>query len=137
MVKWVDGRAFAHHSEWECLNAGLYEPTSDAAHINKSAELLSDTVAFAKACERVVNEWPTSAAVHLSDTSRNRRAYMGTAACFITHGSSEFATKQSWWTIDVWQRQRANEVADEAIKSWETSNAEHFRKRSVQLAFRF
>jgi hypothetical protein len=113
------------------------EPTD--AGIQNAVAVLSDADRFAAACVAVFHRWPVSTAVSLSDTGRNRRAWLGRAAACIDGGSAELATRAAWWMLTVEQQDRANEVADEEIAKWEleTLPSGSYRRQNVQLAFQF
>lgn len=88
-------------------------------HLALSRELLSDPSELRDAMFSVVTSWPTSTAHNLSDTSSNRRSWLGQAACCLIHGSTIWTTCQAWWLLTDAQRDAANAVADEVIKDWE------------------
>jgi hypothetical protein len=139
MMKWINDRAFAHYREWECWrDCVLYGEPTDAG-IQNAVAVLSDADRFAAACVAVFHRWPVSTAVSLSDTGRNRRAWLGRAAACIDGGSAELATRAAWWMLTVEQQDRANEVADEEIAKWEleTLPSGSYRRQNVQLAFQF
>lgn len=68
---------------------------------------------------KVIFMWPISCEHNLSDTSINRRAWIGHAACCLAIGCPEYITRKAWWKLTEKQRQEANNQADRAIIIWE------------------
>ena len=132
-----DGRFFSHYENWECWKLG-YWSGGDCGYANQdaSALLLSDGEAFHAAAAQVVASWPVSAAVHLSDVSVNRRAWVGQTACFVATGNCQECTKKAWATLHKEQQSKANKIADKVIRQWVLEN-ESCRKQSGQLVFQF
>lgn len=113
---------FHHHSQWEDAKAGLYRLPSvqDSLHQEElSVGLLASPAAFYAAGLAMIQDWPVSAEVNLSNRSRNRQAWVGQASCCFNHRASEQQTKQAWWRLSDKQRQQANETADCIINIWE------------------
>lgn len=135
MTKWVDGVAFAPYTEWECWKSGLYHPTVSAEAVAESASVLRSYVRFRELAAIVPIRWPVSAAIHLSNDKRNRRAYIGAAACFIAHGATIDATHEAWWRLTAQEQKTANQVATDVVNEWLTLNAEHCQKPNAQLEF--
>lgn len=113
-------RVYAHYLQWEDYLAGQYAaPTNDPELAIKCSQLLSDPTRFQLAATRVINEWPISSAVNLSNISINRQAWLGQAACCLILGASEHLTKQGWHLLDLNTQLKANAVADAVISDWE------------------
>jgi len=68
----------------------------------------------------VAHAWEKSAEHNLSNTARNRQAWLGQAACCFSHGAPEYLTKIAWNNLTDEQRAAANAVADAVIADWET-----------------
>lgn len=104
-----------------------------------SESLLRDSDRFSTACSRVAREWPITAAVHISDRARNRRAFLGQTSCAIECGATETATRLAWWQLTPQEQSEANGVAMLAISRWEREHSHlvGFRNASEQLVFPF
>jgi hypothetical protein len=138
-VKWVDGRAFAEFTRWECFNHGMYRPMAAQGMVAASFYLLRDSSAFSSACERVIHGWPITTAVHLSNLARNHEAFLGAAASCLVAGSTEAATREAWRLIPSRLQEEANRVASEATATWRAIHLlpAHSRRRNDQLVFPF
>lgn len=67
----------------------------------------------------VSQNWKISAEHNLSNTNRNRQAWLGQAACCFSHGAPEYITKLAWNNLTEKEQKIANDVADDVIKDWE------------------
>lgn len=115
-------RVYHHYEKWEDWKDGLYRLTLDPVDeilISRSARLLSDPELFHINALRVITAWPYSAAVNLSNRSRNRQAWLGQASCCFACGSPEDLTKQAWHRLSPAEQDAANAVADRVIAEWE------------------
>lgn len=131
------GRCFAHFTAWECHLAGYWNDKGcDHSDHWKSKALLEDCTAFWNAMETLVCDWPISSAVHLSDSSINRKAWLGQASCFVSTGNCQQCTKRSWAHMTIDKQLKANETAQRMINKWVTEN-DSSQKPSTQLVFRF
>ena len=137
MITWKDNRAFASYLDWECWQAGMYRnatPLEESAGVCVACSILGDTVAFLDAAMRVVDEWTTTSAVHLSNSGINRRAWLGRASCCLVGGVPEQIVRTAWWRLTVDQQAAANAVADRIIDQWKLDNCQ---TQSSQLEFQF
>lgn len=99
---------------------GNCKPSERDELIQKSYELLSNPAAFKSACLMVLSEWPFSVEHNLSARVQNRVAWMGWAACCVSHNSTEYTTRNAWRFLTEEQKQVANEMASQVIKEWES-----------------
>ena len=122
---WKENRAFAHHGYWECFREGFYTKTCDHSReiILLSQLLLQSPERFAERCAETIRTWPISAAVHLSNGSINRRAWLGQSACYVAHGACPECTKAAWRSMTEDQQNEANRIATEAMEKWATEPA--------------
>jgi hypothetical protein len=72
----------------------------------------------------MVSEWIYSAEQNLSNSSRNRQAWIGQASCCYKYGVPEHITKYAWRLMSFEQQHKANQIANKVIKIWEDVNAE-------------
>jgi hypothetical protein len=79
---------------------------------------------FAAACKKVISEWPLSCYQTFTTNAMNQIAWLGQAACFITHGSVEETTRLAWHQLNADEQKRANEIAKTAIENWKFDNNE-------------
>jgi len=84
-------------------------------------------------------DWPVTSAVHLSNLSLNRKAWMGHAANFIVCGAGEESSVAAYWSLTPAQQDMANGTVMEVIQEWEQDvlNRVISRPQKDQLEFRF
>ncbi len=119
-------REFSHYKHWEDFKAGMYglpSVTDETATVELAAKLLKYPDGFFKVASEMINEWPVSALVNLSNRSRNRQAWIGQASCAFAFKSAEHQTKLAWHTLTIEQQDAANSVADELIEIWDSAHA--------------
>lgn len=129
---------FHHYKTWEDWKGGMFLPPKnnyiEEKMVNLSRELLSSKNDFYSAGIRMISVWKISSEVNLTNSSTNRRAWVGQATCCFTHGSSEESTKKAWWEMSEEEREQANKVADEIIKEWTIlyfSNQKNYEQTSI------
>ena len=119
-------RIFHAYEEWEDYKAGMYRlpcVQDSTTQVLESANLLASPAIFYAVALAMVSEWAISAAVNLSNRSRNRQAWLGQAACCFNHRAAEHQTKEAWHTLTREQQYAANKIADEIVVLWETCYA--------------
>lgn len=115
-------RIFHHYEKWEDWKDGLYAldvQNPEEILIARATRLLRDVDHLRLAMLRVVHRWPNSAEVNLSNTSRNRQAWLGQAAACWACGATEDLTKEAWHRLTIAEQDAANLVADYVIAVWE------------------
>jgi len=90
-----------------------------------------DAKLYGSYMQRVIFEWPLTCEHHLTDTSTNRKAFVGHAAACLAIGAPEDVTRQAWGHLSAPQQHDANAQALAAITEWEIR---HSHKNS-QLRF--
>lgn len=118
-------RIFINHEQWEDYQSGLYlNKNQNYKFLVKSIELLLDQGLLKSAMERVLSEWKVCSQVHMTNLSKNRKAWLGQAACCLNHGANEETVKEAWNKLDKADQDSANEIAANIIKKWEEEYAE-------------
>ncbi len=116
-------RIFHHYEKWEDWKDGLYVLAIDdpiEVMIRRSERVLCTVDLLRWAMMQTLYQYPCAAEVNLSNSSRNRQAWLGqAAACFVV-GASEDMTKEAWHRLSVAQQDAANLIADEVIAWWES-----------------
>ena len=67
---------------------------------------------------KVIEKWPYSCEHNLTDTSQNRKAWIGHAACALALGCPEDITRAAWAKLSDDQQNKANQKAQDAINIW-------------------
>lgn len=131
-------RIYHHYTQWEEYKRGMWNTIKDEEQKKK---LLKDAIAFTgdhklygEYMIKVVKEWKISCEHNLTDTSLNRQAWIGHAACCLAlNGCPEDITREAWWNLTTEQQDLANKEADKAIKLWEENQR---RKQYAQTTIK-
>jgi hypothetical protein len=118
---------YHHYKEWEDYKAGMWRkvPASEEARfLDEAIRFTGEAVEYGAAMLRVAKEWPIACEHNLTDTSQNRRAWIGHAAACIAINCPEYLTRQAWGYLSQKQQDEANAAADKAIAWWEFNKCE-------------
>lgn len=117
-------RVWTHYKDWEDYKAGLYKMECEDENLlcDKSIKLLADTKKFTEIMELMALDWKVAWITNLSDTSQNRQAWLGQAACCYNHNAPDYITKRAWWLLTEQQRIEANKTAQKQIDLYDRSN---------------
>jgi hypothetical protein len=103
--------------EWEDYHAGLYAVSGPGTQA-QAQSLLKHPAALETAMHRATLEWPKAAEHHLTDDDVNGLAWLGWAACGITHKVPAHLTRAAWWTISESERLHANAAAERVRRAF-------------------
>lgn len=118
--------------QWEEVDANMWGSVSDRKKFLKLAiEFTGDYKLYGRWMIKVVEKWPISCAHNLSNTTQNRKAWIGHAACALAHGIPEDIVRQAWAQLSEDQQRLANKKADEAIEYWEEEYGEKLCQSAV------
>lgn len=133
---------FCEYTKWEDFINGMYEIPEKKdveEYVNSSISLLSNPDFFYKISNNVLNQWPISTKVNLTNTGCNRRAWLGQASCCLLYKSPEICTRIAWSKLSVFQQNNANNVADIVIKifekKYEKENTKIYKGMGEQMLF--
>jgi hypothetical protein len=130
-------RIYYPYWKWEDYKAGLYRLTETYTEqqqeqlANDAKELLSNSNLFKQIALTVIQDWPRSAAVNLSNPSRNRQAWIGQASCCYALKIPEWITKFGWRLLTIEQQEEANRVADSVIRLWEITHGDNCYAKKI------
>lgn len=122
-------RRWTSWDTWEDYKSNFYgSVTGDWQRDNTLelyASLLRDLPKFEAALQHIVEKWPNSLLHNLTDAGRNRRAYMGQAACallyrvphkvsmsgyqLLTQAEKDAADAMAWKYIEIFLRKHGIE----------------------------
>lgn len=113
-----------HHPyhEWEDYKNGMWNkelPDNEKKLLKEAIAFTGDKDLYGSWMLRVIKEWPVSCEHNLTNTSINRRAWVGHAACSLAFKCPEYITREAWGFLTDVQREEANKQADYAIMKWE------------------
>jgi len=108
--------------QWEEMQHNMWGEVDDRqAFLSMAAAFTGNHYLYGHFMMRVVKEWPISCENALTDSSLNKRAWIGHAACALAFGCPEDIVRQAWSALSDEQRALANKQADRAIWSWEAN----------------
>ncbi len=114
-------RVYHHYKRWECFKSGFYSEANlqdQKFFRSKSETLLSDHERLLDSMISVVSEWRHSSEHNLTNTSMNKIAWLGQAACAYQHRSPATATREAWHLISESKQRLANQSAQTALEYW-------------------
>lgn len=124
-------RIWHPYTSWEDYKAGMWRTVSgkEKAYLLQKAIIFTGNAAlYGEWMLKVIDAWPIGCEHNFTDTSINRRAWVGHAACCMAINCPESVTREAWKHLNQQQQDDANAVADIAIKTWE-----HNEKKDKQL----
>lgn len=114
-------RIFHPYTSWEEHHAGMWENVHSSEFTNflqKAIEFTGNAELYGSWMIRVITEWPISCEHNLTDTSINRKAWIGHAATCLAIKCPEHITRLAWGRLSQEQQDAANLKAQEAIDLW-------------------
>ena len=126
-------RVFHHHDLWEDHQHGMYKLTAPniTTLTDKCRDLLSNPDDLHEAMNYVATFWSKAAEHNMSNSNRNRQAWLGQAACCFRCQAPEFVTKMAWRLLTDSERDAANAIADNVIEIWEMSYVGHGKQTAL------
>ena len=94
-------------------------PAIEKDLLEKAIEFTGNAELYGYYMMKALEEYPRACEHNLSDTSINRQAWIGHAACCIALNCPEHITRKAWHYLTQEQQDKANKKADEAIMKWE------------------
>lgn len=114
---------FHHYEKWEEHHAGMWRKITNEQerkeHLQRAIAFTGNAKLYGEYMLQVLDKWPISCEQNLSNSSVNRKAWIGHAATCIAINCPEDITREAWWTLSQDQQDEANSKASEAIKKWE------------------
>lgn len=112
-----------HYPYWireDFLN-GLYNENTenDQLYIDKVVRLFKSETRTIAAMKKVLKKWKKASEHNLTNTSINRVAWLGQAACCLSVGAPDYITKKAWWELPKEIRDRADNNAKDIIETYE------------------
>ena len=105
---------------WEEVKFNMWGKVDDkSAYLSKAIDFTGDWDLYGSWMLKVITDWPISCENSLTDTSMNRRAWIGHAAVAYAIQCPEDIVRLAWGKLTDEQRILANRKADEAIELWE------------------
>lgn len=128
-------RIYHPYWKWEEKDFNMWGSVEDKdGYLQKAIEFTGDHKLYGRYMLEVVKQWEYSCEHNLSDTSQNRRAWIGHAACALALQCPEDIVRRAWSFLTAEQQRLANKEADKAIKFW---REKYLGEINAQEEFRF
>jgi len=127
-------RIYHPYWRWEDYKNGFYdncEVSKKTEFIKKSVKLLSSKELTAQYMSSVVENWQFSCEHNLTNTSLNRIAWLGQAACCFYEKIPSTITMEAWSFLTKEQQSDADLIAYALIQKWISNN------KNTQLCLNF
>jgi hypothetical protein len=131
-------QVYEHYEKWEDYNNSMYtlkDVIDKDKKVIECINLLSNPEDFYKTCIELIEVWNISTDVNLSNTSSNRQAWLGAAACCFKFQAPEYLTRIAWKLLNKDVQLKANYVADKIIKIYERKNTGLHKNMGEQMLF--
>lgn len=109
---------FVPYWEWEDWISGMWNK-GDENRLQEAIDFTGDHVRYGAAMAEVIEAWPRTMLNSLTNTSINRRAFLGHCAVCYKLGISEDITRQAWGFLTDEQRELADAQAQKHINEYE------------------
>ena len=101
--------------EWEDYINGMWGKDE---RLQEAIEFTGDHIKYGNAMKEVIEAWPRTMLNSLTNTSINKRAFLGHCAVCYKLGICESTTRAAWKELTDQQRYDADKVAQETINNW-------------------
>ena len=116
--------------EWEDYLNGMYEDSCIYSH-NECSEfvnaVMNDRSLFVSTGVTLLTEWAKSSEENLSNSSINRRAWLGQAICSYLYKIPECETKSIWGSMKKEIKDFSNQSADIVISHFDNLDPDRVR----------
>lgn len=114
-------RTYVPYWEWEDWQSGMWRKLpkdQEEEFLRKAIDFTGDHVRYGEAMKEVVWKWNRTMLNSLTNTSINRRAFLGHCAVQMKINCPEYITRMAWKELTDEQRYLADKVAQETIDYW-------------------
>lgn len=101
--------------EWEDYINGMWGKDE---RLQEAIEFTGDHIKYGNAMKEVIEAWPRTMLNSLTNTSINKRAFLGHCAVCYKLGICESTTRAAWKELTDQQRYDADKIAQETINNW-------------------
>lgn len=129
---------YHHYEKWEDFLSGMYnlnDVLDKDKKVKNCIDLLSTPGEFYTVCKELLDKWPVSCDVNLSNKNQNRRAWLGAAACTYSFNAPEYLTRIAWGLLNKDVQDKANHVAEKIIFEYERKNTSLHKGMGEQMLF--
>lgn len=114
-------RVYKPYWTWECYKSGMWRKVDNKTYkemLKKAILFTSDYQNYGKAMTEVVFKWENSMKHNLTNTSLNKKAYVGHCAACYKLSIPEYITRHAWKYLTKKQQYLANNEAEKTILEW-------------------
>ena len=114
-------RIYHPYNLWEDYKAGFYDNVCGKEKdlkIKKVLEMFNDAKKTEEYMRKVIELWKYSCEHNLTNSSMNKIAYLGQAACCIYAGVPCDLTMRGWKLLTQEVRDRSDKIANKIIIEW-------------------
>lgn len=112
-------RIYIPYWDWEDWINGMWSKSDNEYDLlQRAIEFTGDHVAYGNAMKEVLVAWPNTMLNSLTNTSINRKAFLGHCAVCYKLKIPEYITRDAWHRLTEQQRVEANLQAENHIKNW-------------------
>ena len=125
---------YSHYENWEDFKNGMYcisKQSNEKELINNAIVILSDNDMFFETCKELLQNWPISIKVNLTNRQCNRKAWLGQAACSYKFNVPEILTRISWGKLSKIKQFQADQIALKIINYFELT----YENKNKELRF--
>ena len=125
---------YSHYENWEDFKNGMYcisKQSNEKELINNAIVILSDNDMFFETCKELLQNWPISIKVNLTNRQCNRKAWLGQAACSYKFNVPEILTRISWNKLSKIKQFQADQIALKIINYFELT----YENKNKELRF--
>ena len=108
--------------EWEDWQNGMWQ-NNDEHRLQEAIEFTSNWQVYGSAMLDVIFAWPRTMLNSLTNSSVNKRAFLGHCAVSYALGISELTTRMAWKELTDQQRYDADLIAQQTIDAWKKEYA--------------
>jgi hypothetical protein len=116
---------YHNYKEWEDYQNGMWrklEAGEESNMLDKAIKFTGDHQEYGAWMIKVTERWPIACEHNLTNTSQNRKAWIGHAATCMAINCPEYITRKAWSYLTPKQQVDANRAAEMAIIHWEERN---------------
>jgi len=129
-------KIYHHFRDCEEYGAGMWRHVFGEEKeilFNKAVLFTGNAELYGSWMLKVIDQWPKSCEHNLTNSSMNKQAWIGHAACCLAIGCPEDVTRLAWRELTQKQQDDANKKADYAISVWEK---QYMEKQNAKAGIR-
>lgn len=111
-------RIYKPYWEWEEHRKGMYSSDFTEKDVKKALAFMRNKDLFFKNMHIVVDKWNNAMMHNLTNTSKNRLAFIGQCACCHALNIPSSATKIAWKELSDDLKNEANKIAKICLEKW-------------------